>query len=54
VVNLAAKLFAVDPTLTPEQVIRLIREGATASDDGRRHLIDEKRSLAMLKVRTDR
>ena len=54
VVNLAAKLFAVDPTLTPEQVIGLIREGATASDDGRRHLIDEKRSLAMLKVRTNR
>ena len=37
VVNLAAKLFAVDPTLTPEQAIRLIRDGASASDDGRRH-----------------
>lgn len=49
VVNLAAKLLALDPSLTPEQVIDLIKRGATASDDGRRHLIDEKRSVALLK-----
>ena len=49
VVNLAAKLFALDPTLTPAQTIHLIRDGATATEDGRRHLIDEKRSVAMLK-----
>ncbi len=49
VVNLAAKLIAIDPTLTPAQTIKLIRDGATASDDGRRHLIDEKRSVALLK-----
>jgi subtilisin family serine protease len=48
VVNLAAKLFALDPSLTPAQVIALIRQGATASEDGRRHLIDEKRSAALL------
>jgi subtilisin family serine protease len=48
VVNLAAKLFALDPALTPEQVIELIRRGATTSEDGRRHLIDEKRSVALL------
>jgi subtilisin family serine protease len=48
VVNLAAKLFALDPSLTPEQVIELIRQGATASEDGGRHLIDEKRSVALL------
>ena len=48
VVNLAAKLFALDPSLTPAQVIDLIKQGATASDDGRRHLIDEKRSVAIL------
>ena len=54
VVNLAAKLFAVDPTLTPELAIRLISDGASASDDGRRHLIDEKRSLALLKERANR
>lgn len=48
VVNLAAKLFALDPSLTPAQVIELIKDGATASEDGRRHLIDEKRSVALL------
>jgi len=51
VTNLAAKLFAVDPSLTPAQAIALIKNGATASNDGRRHLIDEKRSLALLKER---
>lgn len=50
VVNLAAKLFALDPSLTPARVIDLIRRGATTSDDGRRHLIDEKRSVALLKA----
>jgi hypothetical protein len=45
VVNLAAKLFAL-PALTPAQVIELIRRGATVTEDGRRHLIDEKRSLS--------
>jgi subtilisin family serine protease len=49
VVNLAAKLFALDPTLTPAQVIALIRRGATESADGRRHLIDETRSVALLR-----
>ena len=48
VVNLAAKLFAIDPSLTPEQVISLIRRGATATEDGRRYLIDEKQSVALL------
>jgi hypothetical protein len=48
VTNLAAKLFALDPLLTPEQVIDLIKRGATTSEDGRRHLIDEKRSVALL------
>jgi subtilisin family serine protease len=48
VVNLAAKLFALDPSLTPAQVIELIKQGATTSEDGRRHLIDEKRSVALL------
>ncbi len=48
VVNLAAKLFALDPSLTPEQVISLIKRGATPTKDGRRHLIDEQRSVALL------
>jgi subtilisin family serine protease len=54
VVNLAAKLFALDPTLTPVQVIDLIRKGATTSDDGRRHLIDEKRSVELWKEQAKR
>jgi subtilisin family serine protease len=51
VVNLAAKLFALNPSLTPAQVIELIRQGASASEDGRRHLIDEKRSVALLQAK---
>jgi subtilisin family serine protease len=50
VVNLAAKLFALDPTLTPAQAIDLIRRGATESSDGRRHLIDQTRSVALLRA----
>lgn len=51
VVNLAAKLFALDPSLTPAQVIALIKGGATTTTDGRRHLIDENRSIALLRAR---
>jgi subtilisin family serine protease len=47
-VNLAAKLLALDPALTPAQVTHLIVAGATASDDGRRHNIDERRSVELL------
>jgi len=48
VANLAAKLFALDPSLTPARAITLIKQGATASPDGRRHLIDPKRTVALL------
>jgi subtilisin family serine protease len=48
-VNLAAKLIALDPELTPEQTIHLIVAGATASEDGRRHNINEKRSVDLLR-----
>jgi hypothetical protein len=48
VTNLAAKLIALDPALTPVQTIGLIRRGATPSSDGRRHNIDPKRSVALL------
>lgn len=50
VVNLAVKLFALEPSLMPGKVIDLIRRGASASDDGRRHLIDETRSVLLLKA----
>ena len=50
VTNLAAKLLAVSPSLTPTQVIALIRDGSTPSDDGRRHLINPSRSLQLLQA----
>ncbi len=50
VANLAAKLFAIDSSLTPAEVIELIKKSATATDDGRRHLIDPKRSVALLQA----
>jgi subtilisin family serine protease len=49
VTNLAGKLFAVDPALTPEKAKELILQGATLSDDGKRKLIDEKRTLELVK-----
>jgi subtilisin family serine protease len=49
VVNLAAKLIALDPGLSPPEVIRLIEDGATASADGRLHNIDPKRSVELLR-----
>lgn len=48
VVNLAAKLLALDPKLTPEETIHMIVSGATPSTDGRRHNIDPKRSVELL------
>jgi hypothetical protein len=47
-VNLAAKLIALDPKLTPVQTIHLIVAGAITSADGRRHNIDPKRSVHLL------
>ncbi|HUL54679.1 MAG TPA: S8 family serine peptidase [Opitutaceae bacterium] len=51
VANLAGKLLAVDPTLSVEQVIELIKLGADRSADGRLHLINPKRSLALLRAK---
>jgi hypothetical protein len=48
VVNLAAKLIALDPSLTPEQTIALIKQGADRSADGRRNLINPKATVALL------
>jgi subtilisin family serine protease len=52
VTNLAAKLFATDPSLTAEKVKELIISGSTSSEDGKRKLIDEKRSLQLIKQKT--
>jgi subtilisin family serine protease len=48
VTNLAAKLLAIEPGLTPTQLVTLIREGADTSKDGRRHLINPRRTVALL------
>ncbi len=50
VTNLAAKLLALDPTLTPVQLIELIKAGSDASADGRRHLLNPKRSVELLET----
>jgi subtilisin family serine protease len=49
VVNLAAKIIVVNPKLTPVQVIALIRDNADKTPDGRRTLINPKKTLAAAK-----
>jgi hypothetical protein len=49
VTNLAAKLLAIKPELTPAEMIALIRDGSDTSDDGRRHLMNPRRSVDLLK-----
>jgi subtilisin family serine protease len=50
VTNLAAKLFALDPKLTPQDVIDLIRQGLEPSkSDPRIQLINPKKSVDLLK-----
>lgn len=49
--NLAGKLLALDPDLSPEEVIQLIRMGIEASPDGRRFLIHPRKSVALLKLK---
>jgi subtilisin family serine protease len=44
--NLAAKILAVNPKLTPPEVIAIMRETSTTTPDGRRFLIDPKKALA--------
>ena len=51
VTNLAAKLFALDPKLTPTEVIKLILDGSTKSSDGKRLLINPKASVALLEAK---
>jgi Subtilase family len=46
VANLAAKMLAVNPKLTPARVIKIIRDTAESSADGRRHLIHPKKAIA--------
>jgi hypothetical protein len=50
VANLAAKLLAVKPTLTPEALIGVITQTADASADGRRRLMNPKQALAAVRA----
>ena len=45
VANLAGKILAINPALTPPQVIEIIVSTAEKSSDGRRTLINPKRAL---------
>ena len=48
VTNLAAKLLAIDPKLSPAQLIMLIRKGSDTSTDGRLHRMNPQRSVQLL------
>ena len=50
VVNLAAKILTINPKLMPSQVIALIRDNADKTLDGRRTLINAKKTLAAAQV----
>jgi hypothetical protein len=49
VTNLVAKLIAIDPALTPEKVIGLIKKGADLSEDGKRLIINPKKTIGLIK-----
>ena len=49
--NLAAKMLAVNPKLTPVQVIAIIRETSDKSADGRRMLMNPKKAIAAAQAR---
>ena len=51
VANLAAKLLAVNPKLTPADIIKVIRETADKTPDGRRALLNPKKALARVEDR---
>ncbi len=46
VANLAGKLLAVNPKLTPTELIRIIVDTANRSADGRRNLVNPKKAIA--------
>jgi subtilisin family serine protease len=54
VANLAAKLWAIDPSLKVAEVIELIRDGASPGPGGAISLINPKRSVVLLAIRNDK
>lgn len=51
VVNLAAKILAVEPKLKPTEVIDIIRSTADKTPDGRRTLINPKKALGVAELK---
>jgi subtilisin family serine protease len=51
VANLAAKILAVNPKLKPDEVIRVIRETADKTPDGRRTLVNPKKALQRVETK---
>ena len=49
VANLAGKLLAANPKLTPPQLVKIIVDTADSTADGRRHLVNPKKALAAAK-----
>lgn len=54
VANLAAKLLAVEPTLTTAEVVDLIKAGSAPKEGGRALLINPKESFRLLRERLDK
>jgi subtilisin family serine protease len=48
VTNLVAKLIAIDPALNPQKVIDLIKKGADLSEDGKRLIINPKKTIGLI------
>lgn len=52
VANLAAKILAVNPKLTPAQVVAIVRDTADKTADGRRTLVNAKKALAAAEAKS--
>ena len=54
VANLAGKLLAIKPDLSPLEVRQLIQLSVDKSDDGRRYLINPQRAVSMLRLKPEK
>jgi subtilisin family serine protease len=51
VTNLAGKMLAINPGLTPPEVIRVIRDTADKTADGRRVLVNPRKAIAAVEAK---
>lgn len=54
VANLAGKLLAIKPDLSPLEVKQLIELSVDKSEDGRRFLINPQRAISMLRLKPEK